>query len=154
MKVSRYSGSDRHVIYHEGDSTLLKLNAVVLVVGLVFGNAANAETYTCKLKGDQGGWIPRELIIKYDRKSDEVEVLDTIIQYYIEKPVVGGVATENAKRITFKWILPFIKNRERQVTTRFRYRATYLKGSHKMTMTGTPDGYSNNFTGRGSCSVK
>ncbi len=128
--------------------------AIVLLI-TVLPLGAMSETYVCKIRPDsKGDWIPETLAINHDPKSGKVIVNDDLILFFHKKPLVGRVATENAKRITFTWILPSVRNSAGQRALRFRFRASYLKATHKMIVSSQPSGYENRFRGSGVCNVE
>ena len=132
-----------------------KLVLAILFAGVFVSTAATADTYICKIKQDsKGNWIPENLAINYNLQTGEVVVNDEYIMHYHGKPLAGKVATDNAKRITFTWTLPSIRNSVGQTALRFEYRASYLKRSGKMVVTSRPSGYENNFRGAGTCKIE
>jgi len=132
-----------------------KLLLAVCLAGFVMPVAATADTYICKIKPDgRGDWIPASLAISHDPETDKVTVNDEFIMHYHKTPLEGKVATNNSKRITFTWTLPSVRNSAGQTALRFNFRASYLKPSHKMTISSSPSGYENRFFGRGRCTIK
>jgi len=134
------------------------IRAVIVGLAVCVATPILAKTYVCEIK-EQGktGWIPEVVVVKYDESSAAVSVIDPLIQHYKGDPITGKVATKNATRITFAWVLDKITNKDgghRQFTSGLRYRLTVQNGSHKATIWAEPNGYANQFRGKGSCEVK
>ena len=120
---------------------------------LVYAAPALAITYECRVTKSNANYIPEILVIEHDDKTGEVTVFDPVIKHFLDRPTNGEVAVDNAKRITFSWSINSIKADALQ-TANLRYRATVLKRSKKLSITGKPLGYENNFKGSGTCIVK
>ena len=141
-------------VFTEGND-MKKLLLAACLTGFVMPVAAISDTYFCKVKQDsKGNWVPQSLAISYDEKTGKVVVNDEYIMHFHGTPIAGKVVTDNAKRITFSWILPDVKNSAGQRALRFQYRATYLKASHKVVVTSRPSGYEDTFRGAGVCVIK
>ncbi|UMA66374.1 hypothetical protein LVO79_07995 [Roseivivax marinus] len=127
------------------------LIAAAMILGLA-GPAAAADTYVCQLSQHGGGnWIPEVLFIgRDDPSAPQAVVSDPVVLYFNKGPVAARVAADNASRVTFVWELT-VEAGARSYVSRFIYRATYLKGSGRMQISATPAGYSNRFTGSGTC---
>ncbi len=126
----------------------------------LFAIAAEAKTvtYTCKVTPSQkGAWIGNDLIIRHDRDTGEVTVLDNIINYYLGEPQPARVEVENDVRITYMWVLDDFGAKGDdglQFTSGFRFRASLTNGGRSVRVNSKPRGYSNSFSGKGSCTVK
>jgi hypothetical protein len=111
-------------------------------------------TYTCALDVPRAdNWVPSQLVIQHDADTGRVIVNDPIISSLIGQPVEGKVDIDNAKRVTFLWEIPEVKNRASQYTPRFLYRATYLKTTGVVSVAAKPTGYPNSFEARGTCNL-
>lgn len=133
------------------------MNFKTLVTGAALGTAlfatnAMAAEYECdiKLNGLNGGIAP-VLIFSVDEEESGVFVFDGMIKHYHGKPLQGKIAVANTKRITFKWSVNVVSDSIGQPMPRIDYRATYLKRNGRITVTGRPAGYDNQFSGTGKC---
>lgn len=123
-----------------------------LIGAAVFTSTAMAATYECNVRqnGVDGGIAP-VLVFLLNKEENEIFVYDGIIKNYHGKPIMGKVAVANPKRITFKWTVDVVSTSSGQNVPRVDYRATFLKRSQKITVTGFPAGYDNQFSGTGKC---
>ncbi len=131
---------------------LVTAGLLALTVTPVF---AAPTVYNCALDvANTQQWVASQIVIAHDAATGTVLVNDGIIDHFFGKPVEGKVSVDNAKRITFTWDLPQIKNKAQQVAPRFAYRATYIKATGAVSVIAKPLNYSNDFSARGSCTVK
>jgi hypothetical protein len=132
----------------------LFVSACVTILALSHAAFAAPVTYTCALDvARANNWIPTQLVIQHDAETGRVIVNDPIIVAMVGQPLEGKVDIDNAKRITFLWELPKVKNRSGQFTPRFLYRATYLKATTVVSVSAQPAGYPNSFEARGNCTI-
>lgn len=127
--------------------------------GLVLLSASSVlaapTIYNCALDVAQTqSWVASQVVIAHDVQTGAVVVNDGIIDHFIGNPVEGKVSVENAKRITFNWELPQIKNSAGQVAPRFVYRATFIKATGAVSIVAKALNYSNDFSARGTCAVQ
>ncbi|MGH1412220.1 MAG: hypothetical protein ACRBB0_01930 [Pelagimonas sp.] len=129
--------------------------ALVSVLGLFAQPVlAAGKSYECKIVNtrSQGNWLPKVLFIGHDETKDTVIVSDPIILYFNDRqPIQGHVSTDNNKRTTFTWKL---KTKTKQQYATIAYRATYMKATGRLNISGSPLGYSNRYTSSGTCEVK
>ncbi|SLN26479.1 hypothetical protein ROJ8625_01070 [Roseivivax jejudonensis] len=129
------------------------MKSVLLALPLVLAAAKGqaAETLLCELtQFGSGNWIPEILFVGYEEGADTAVVSDPVILTFNGGPTQAQIVADNARRITFAWDLRANDGRGNYVG-RFIYRATLQKGSLQMTISATPAGYANRFTGRGTC---
>ncbi len=115
---------------------------------------ADGQIYECKVANtrSQGNWLPEVLFIGHDRAAKKVIVSDPIILYFNDsQPVEGKVNTDNKKRITFTWRLRADANGQ---SANMAYRATYMKATGRLNISGSPLGFENRYTSSGKCEVK
>jgi hypothetical protein len=126
-----------------------------LAIAALSGAAMAAPlTYTCALDvARANNWVPSQLVIQHDADTGRVIVNDPIIIAMVGQPVEGKVDIDNAKRVTFLWELPKVKNRSGQFTPRFLYRATFIRATEAVSVLAKPAGFPNSFEGRGKCTV-
>lgn len=133
------------------------MNFKSLTIGAALGAAlfatnAMAAEYECdiRLNGLNGGIAP-VLIFSTNKEESDIFVYDGMIKHYHGKPLQGKIAVANTKRITFKWSVDVVSDSIGQSMPRIDYRATYLKQTRKITVTGRPAGWDNLFSGTGKC---
>ena len=116
--------------------------------------AQATDLYECRIEqnGNNGGWIPAQVIVNYDAAKGEVIAFDPIIKTFLGAPVTGRVEVENKKRVTFNWRLKGAKDQIGQ-GAEFVYRLTVLKGDLSATMTAQALNYAGPFTARGKCAL-
>ncbi|SFE80704.1 hypothetical protein [Roseivivax sediminis] len=128
----------------------MRARLLALPLLLLAAPAAATETLVCALsQHGNGNWIPEILFVGYEDGADTAVVSDPVILHFNGRPMTANIAADNARRITFAWKLTASDGRHR--ISAFIYRATYLKGSGRMTISATPAGFSNRFTGQGTC---
>jgi len=127
------------------------------IIGALIGAAfstttAMAAVYECKVRvnGMDGG-IPPLVVFSINEAETKAMVHDAYIMHYHGKPIKATIVVANSKRYTLKWSVETKKDSTNQPMTRIDYRATYLRGKHRFTLTGFPVGYDNQFNGTGSC---
>ena len=133
------------------------MNIKTIVIGatlgaVFFATSALATIYECNVKanGFDGGIAPL-LIFTINDAGTEASVYDGMIKKYHGKPIPAVVVKANAKRYTLKWTVDMVRDSENKPMPGINYRATYLRGNHKFTLTGFPIGYDNQFIGTGTC---
>jgi hypothetical protein len=131
--------------------------AIAISAALLVPSAAVSAPlrYFCDIdqSGTQG-WIAPQIVILHEPGGKIALVNDGLIATVLKAPVKAKVAAENAKRVTFTWSLPFMKDKGNQVAPKFSYRASYYKQTGKMMVSAIPNGYNNNFQGFGTCRVE
>lgn len=118
----------------------------------VFATQAMAEVYECKVRsnGRFGGIAPL-IIFSINEDENAVFVYDGLIKEIYDKPIMGAISVANAKRYTFKWSVDTVSTSDGEAMPRIDYRATFLKATHRFTVTGFPAGWDNQFNGTGTC---
>ncbi|MEJ2000906.1 MAG: hypothetical protein P8X77_05860 [Maritimibacter sp.] len=133
----------------------IRSQSIGLIAAIMVSSPALAESYHCKFT-EQGrsNYIPQELIADYDASTGAVTVNDTMIQYYVGKPIQGVMKSHNSTRALMTWTLPKVKNSSGQYTAGFTFNLNILRASGEASITAKPQGYSNSFRGQGSCTIK
>ena len=129
-----------------------------VAAALLLATPAIAKVYVCQLKDQSNsGWIPEVAVVDYDESTGVITVLDPIIEHYKEAAIPGRIATKNDKRITFAWVLDNFSARapgRNQFVSGMRYRLTIQNSSLRATITAKPNGYRNDFRGKGQCEIR
>ncbi len=131
------------------------LLAGLATVALLAATPAHAKKYVCQMQDDP--WIPEVVVIDYNESTGGVVVFDGIIKHYMGAPIAGELDLTNSKRITFTWKLANITNKapgRSQFTSGMLYRMTIQHGSLSARMTARPNGYIDNFRGKGQCKIE
>jgi hypothetical protein len=98
--------------------------------------------------------MPRDLIIDYDAKDASVIVMDHVIYKHKNgKPHKGKLKADNAKRVSFSWVLKGLESSSNQFVPEFKYTASFIKRRNLMTVTARPTGYPDVFYGEGKCKI-
>ncbi len=119
-----------------------------------FATNAMAEVYECKVRSNgQYGGIQPVTIFSIDEGKNAVFVYDALIKEIYDKPLMGTIVVANAKRYTFKWSVDVVSSSDGESMPRIDYRATYLKGNHKIRISGFPAGWDNQYNGTGTCKL-
>ena len=131
------------------------LSVAVTSLLLAFATPSAAKTLICDLKGQgNSGWIPQTLIIK-DR-SGSVTINGPLIREFKGGPIAGKITTRNNVRTTYSWTLNNITVKGRggnQFVSGFRYRITIQNRSLSAQIWAKPNGYRDQFRGKGQCRV-
>ena len=126
----------------------------------VFGLPALAASpkgvlYDCDIteKRDELFWIADKIaIVAMD--SGEVLVTDQVILTFNELPLKARVGRNTERKFNIRWTVKNIVNSSNQYTPAFEYSATLNKKNNRITVYASPDGYSDRFSGRGSCTLR
>ena len=110
---------------------------------------AGRTVYECSTNARDRGFIPKQVIVAHNDGAGSAMVNDPIIHHFMGKPVSAKVTKNNAKIISFKWVVK-TKNKKHQ-TADMIYRATIRKSDSKLSISAVPPGYSNTFNASGSC---
>lgn len=131
-----------------------KVGALLLCLANASVSPAGAdEGYICSfaLKAADGGWMPEAIEVHYAPGDKGVMVMDNIINEFVGQPLAGKVSVDNAKRVTFYWIVKAKDPINQHINA--EYRLTYLKASGTAELLGTMHGYSNQYHNSGKCKI-
>lgn len=132
------------------------LAVAVAAFSLLAGPSGATTVYTCAVKPQGSRHMPPPfVIIAHDEATGTVLIGDSLtLQFNDGLPAHGHVTAENAKRITFSWSLgDGVETTRNQYVSDFRFRATYLKSSGRVSVYAKPLGYASQFTGYGACNT-
>lgn len=119
---------------------------------VMFATSATAAVYECNIRANGlFGAIAPVLIFSMSDNEDVVFVYDGMIKEFHDKPLKATIAVANTKRYTFKWSVDVISTSDGESMPRIDYRATYLKRNGRITITGFPAGWDNQYNGTGTC---
>jgi len=131
---------------------------ISVLAGTVFMvGSATAEVYLCNITDiKRGGGIAPVIVFSVNEDASEISVYDGFIKEYYGKPIEAEMSVANPKRYTFKWQVKMRGNTDvfGESLPGIRYRATYLRASHKIAIRGFPMGYDNEYSGSGLCEIE
>lgn len=109
------------------------------------------EVYECKfpLVGNNMGYLPDTVILAREDGSDTVSLVDPFIQSMKGGPIELKVAEENAKKLSISW--PLMLQSTTNEYVKMQYRISIQKSSLSASISGRPQGFSNNFSAQGKC---
>ncbi|NDV99360.1 hypothetical protein [Salipiger sp. PrR002] len=112
---------------------------------------AGAIGYLCRIHVPYSQrWIPPVLFIAHDPETGRVIISDPIaLSYNFGLPVLGKVASDSTRRISFTWDYPVGSGA--QQTRRMLYRAGFDKRSGEVVVTAIPAGFDRVFQASGIC---
>ena len=125
------------------------LKALSVFVCLLMSTKAYAEstTYLCELT-KRDAWIADRVFFEYDPDREVVRVIDGIIVQFDKKAKVATISENSEKKLAFTWR---VSTRNRSQTTNMTYRLAFFKLNGKALVQAKPHGFTNNYTGRGTC---
>lgn len=127
----------------------------LMMPGPVFAAGPGGVLYDCDItdKRERLGWIADKIGIVITNNA-KVFVSDAVILQFEGKPLQGRIGRSNDRKLVVRWRLKNIVNGENQTTPSFDYTATITKATNRITVYANPDGFSNRFSGRGTCVLK
>lgn len=128
------------------------LSALLMLASPALGKPVQ---YQCSFPYERaagGGWIPEVVVLRDDDMADTVVVFDPIIEEFVGAPVSAKRGDRSNARITYTWDVRV--KAPGQSALKMRYRLTIYLNGRPATITASPSGYDNQFTGRGTCKVK
>ena len=124
----------------------------VLAGALISATSAAAEVYSCNVTSiERGGGIAPVIVFAISDDGAEATVYDGYIKEYYGNPIDAKIVVANDKRYTFKWTIKMNANLRGEILPGIRYRATYIRKTHKFIISGFPIGYDNQYGGTGTC---
>ncbi len=129
-----------------------KLFAGILVGAVFVASSSTAASYKCnvRLNGHYGG-IPSVLVFSVNEEETKAVIYYALIKKLYDRPIEANLVVANPKRFTFKWTVdvPTTDDARTKITT--DYRATYMRRTHKISVSGFPKGYDIDVGGTGKC---
>lgn len=132
---------------------------ILLGLSLVLSAPAFAATggvlYDCDItqKRERLFWIADKIAIVV-KDTGEVVVFDEVILTFNQSPLTARVTRDTTKKLAIRWTLKDLVNSSNQYTSAFEYTATLNKGTNRIAVYASPDGYPNRFSGKGSCTAR
>ncbi len=123
-----------------------------LVAALLFaGPVAAGDVFECKFPGvgNNMGYLPLMVIVAHDAGSDTATVVDPIIQAEKGGPIEVKIASDNDAKLSVSWSIMLQSLANDYI--KMAYRVSIQKGSLAASLSGRPQGFSNNFTAQGTC---
>lgn len=109
------------------------------------------EAYECKFPpvGNNMGYLPDTVLLAREDGSDTVSLVDPFIQGMKGGPIELKVADENSAKLTVSW--PLMLQSQTNDYIKMQYRISIQKSSLAASLSGRPQGFSNNFSAQGKC---
>jgi hypothetical protein len=126
--------------------------AAIFLAG--FAAPALAQNYECSLleTGERSNWIAPDMQLSMSKDGQSAKVIDGLIQHFVGKPIDAKVVENTDARLVVRWSVDMVN--EAVQTTRMAYRATVFKDTNKIRVHARPNGYPNDFEGRGDCKLR
>jgi hypothetical protein len=130
---------------------LLPTALVTLALAVFAGQASAKEVLECKFPkvGNNMGYLPDLVIMAREPGSDSVTVADAYIQSVKGGPIDVKVSEENSAKLSVSW--PLMLQSQTNDYVKVQYRISIQKKSLSATLSGLPQGFSNNFSAQGKC---
>lgn len=97
-------------------------------------------------------WVPAKLAVIFDGQG-KVSVVDHIILTFFQKPMAASVVERNGK-LRVRWEVKNAKDNLNQRVPNFSYTAVITKSTGAVKVSANPTNTPQNWTGRGTCSVR
>jgi hypothetical protein len=130
---------------------LLPTALFTLALAVVADQASAKEVFECKFPkvGNNLGYLPDLVVMAREPGSDTVTLADAYIQSVKGGPIDVKVAEENAAKLSVSW--PLMLQSQTNDYVRMQYRISIQKKSLVASLSGRPQGFSNNFSAQGKC---
>jgi len=96
----------------------------------LFGFAAQAETYVCKIKANgssKGFFISDKITIDIPNSSQKAVVSDAVIMATNDVPVTAKLTTRSTKRVSLRWSLFGVKGPLKEIYGKVDYKLVIWK---------------------------
>ncbi|MFK7745469.1 MAG: hypothetical protein AB8B47_10470 [Roseobacter sp.] len=133
----------------------LLISVLLLTAGPALAAQPTGVLYDCDItqKRDRLFWIADKIAIVV-KDDGEVVVFDQVILRFNEAPLTARVTRNNDRRMVLRWTLRNVVNGANQLTTAFDYTATLTKSNNRIAVYASPEGYSDRFSGKGTCTKR
>lgn len=126
--------------------------AAAVAAALLFAvPAAARDIFECNFPevGNNMGYLPLVVVIAREPGSDTALVVDPIIQSEKGGPIEVKISAENDAKLSLSWSI-MLKSLTNDYI-KMAYRVSIQKSSLSASLSGRPQGFSNNFTAQGTC---
>lgn len=126
--------------------------AFVIAASTQFASA-EAELWQCTIKdGKEGTWVPQTVVLAFDKQTNETIVMDSVIMAFMKKPI--PVKTKiRGNRMQFFWRVTGARDSFQNQIPSMNYAAFYNIKTRNIAVSAKVGGYSQVFSGKGSCKV-
>jgi len=130
------------------------LSAMALTCVTAMPLMAAGTLYDCTItqKGTGVDWVPNKLGIVLQPNGQAV-VSDSVILHFEGRPIEAVQVRNRSARLDVRWTLYGVRDSQNQLIT-MDYHARINKENGVVRMHVKPDGYLNQFTGKGACVTK
>lgn len=95
------------------------------------------------------GYLPDTVMLAREPGSDMVTLADPHIQSVKGSPIDVKIAEENDAKLSISW--PLMLQSQTKDYIKMQYRISIQKRSLSASLSGRPQGFSNNFSAQGTC---
>ncbi len=123
----------------------------VISVLLLASPTLAREVYECKFPtvGNNMGYLPDVVMLAREDGSETISVVDGFIQNIKGGPIELKVAEESSVKLSVSW--PLMLQSTTNDYVKMQYRISIQKASLAATLSGLPQGFTNNFSAQGKC---
>ena len=137
---------------------MLKILAASMICAVfVQGPAAAADRvlWYCDISDRRAkvDWVPPEIALVVDAKGT-VDVIDGLLILFDQSPKRGRVFRNDDRILRVNWTLKGAMDSQQQKIPNFGYNLRLNKKTGRVTVGAMPHGYSNRFSGRGTCKIR
>lgn len=129
--------------------------ALALLPGAVTAKtspAAASQVYECHFVGGEVDWIKDKLFIVRDLKTNEIKVLDPIINRVFKKPIPAKVVLDSASRLEIDWTMANLPGTRGSTTV--DYHMIFLKAQSTVSEKAVVRGFDNKESRSGTCALQ
>jgi hypothetical protein len=124
---------------------------LLAVLASVTTPALALDVYECKfpIVANNMGYLPDVVVMARETGADRVTLVDAYIQSEKGGPIEVKIAAESDAKLSVSWPL-MLKSRANEYV-KMQYRMSIQKSGLTASLSGRPQGFSNNFTAQGTC---
>jgi len=122
-----------------------------LLLAAVSIPASARDVFECRFPtiGNNMGYLPDTVVMARNEGSETVTVADAYIQSVKGGPIDVKIAEENDAKLSVSW--PLMLQSRTNTYIKMHYRISIQKRSLSASLSGRPQGFSNNFSAQGKC---
>jgi hypothetical protein len=124
---------------------------LVAMVASLTTPALARDVLECKfpIVANNMGCLPDVVVMARETGADQVTIVDAYIQSEKGGPIEVKIAAESDAKLSVSW--PLMLQSRTNEYVKMQYRISIQKSSLAASLTGRPQGFSNNFTAQGKC---
>ena len=114
---------------------------------------AGVTAYDCKQTSGSENLMSKRFIIIRHTATNEIEVIDGLINYLYKKPIKAEVRTDTAQRLEIRWVVPNVPLHGTATTGRATFSVVFQNSTQAYTQGVDLAGFDNNEISGGSCTL-